>query len=68
MEIVCIEGSWLNQPELKTSTCSRLRAANKLIGLGCLRSNKYQVEKSIQLQDFLGMMIGRLGQGPDLGW
>jgi 5-methyltetrahydropteroyltriglutamate--homocysteine methyltransferase len=61
VSMISLESDWLLQPELRWVDRRYLEQHNKLIGLGCVRTNTFAIERITRLQNHLDQMVTRLG-------
>ena len=61
VQLVSIEGAWLNYEELRHVKRDYLARCRKQIGLGCIRTDDSSLDKLTKVQNFLDQMRLRLG-------
>jgi 5-methyltetrahydropteroyltriglutamate--homocysteine methyltransferase len=61
IKIISIEGEWLRHDELSFINRDYLSQCGKLIGLGCIDVRNYSIERLTAVQNFLDIMLDRLG-------
>jgi 5-methyltetrahydropteroyltriglutamate--homocysteine methyltransferase len=63
VKMVSIEGEWLRHPKLSHVDSKYLsQCGNKQIGLGCIETQSLFVEKIPAVQNFLDLMVSKLGE------
>lgn len=62
VKAVSIEGDWLRQDELSHVNQDYLSRCGKQIGLGCIEVRNHSVERPTAVQNFLDLMVDRLGE------
>lgn len=63
VKMVSIEGRWLTHESLRHIDGAYLADCGKLIGLGCIKVDDYQIERRTQVLRFLDPIVDRLGEG-----
>lgn len=62
VKAVSIEGDWLSYDELSHINQDYLSRCGKQIGLGCVEVRNFSVERPTVIQNFLDLMVDRLGE------
>jgi 5-methyltetrahydropteroyltriglutamate--homocysteine methyltransferase len=62
VKMVSIEGNWLRNEELNHINRDYLSRCKKQIGLGCIEVRNYSIERLTAVQNFLDLMVARLGE------
>jgi 5-methyltetrahydropteroyltriglutamate--homocysteine methyltransferase len=62
VKMVSIEGKWLRRDELDHINQDYLARCGKHIGLGCIEVRKYSIDRLTSVQNFLDLMVARLGE------
>ncbi len=62
VKMVSIEGGWLKKPELQHIDREFLRTHGKQIGLGCISTSDYTIDRLENVTQFLRTMVDRLGE------
>lgn len=62
VKMVSIEGNWLRHDELSHVNQDYLSRCGKQIGLGCIEVRQYSVERLTSVQNFMDLMLERLGE------
>ncbi|MBC8492444.1 MAG: hypothetical protein H8D43_01560 [Chloroflexi bacterium] len=62
VKMVSMEGNWLRYEELSHINRGYLSHCGKQIGLGCIEVRNYSIERLPAVQNFLDLMVARLGE------
>jgi 5-methyltetrahydropteroyltriglutamate--homocysteine methyltransferase len=62
VKMVSMEGKWLRREELSHINRDYLSRCRKQIGLGCIDVRNYSIERLTAVQNFLDLMVARLGE------
>lgn len=62
VKMISLEGEWLRQKELAHVNAAFLSQHDKQIGLGCISVRDYSIERLSTVQNFLDLMVNRLGE------